>query len=124
MKLIKVKIGKKNFIVKDCRGVASLRGLMFDSMEDHDGALIEGGSIWMPFVGRKLNLIFLSKDLKVLGQKTAVPLTWHPRTWRVYSSAGAKYCLELKCVNVKAKGQRVVLEPLSSACPFCRRIDG
>ncbi len=103
MKLLRIKIGKKSFTVKDSRGLGSVRGLMFDNMDGHDGALITASGIWMPFVKKKLNLVFLDKEMKTVGQQMAVPLSWHPKTWRVYSSDKAKYCLELKHTKLKVK---------------------
>ena len=45
-----IKIGKKKLRIKDCKGLSSVKGLMFDEMKGLDGALIYGNSIWMPFV--------------------------------------------------------------------------
>lgn len=96
MKLIEVKIKGRKFRVKDCRGLSSIRGLMFDSLKNKDGALIYGNSVWMPFVRRELDLIFLDRNMKVIGKQKAVPMTLNPKTWKTYSNKKAKYCLELK----------------------------
>jgi len=107
---IKIKLGKSVFNIKDCRGLGSLRGLMFDNMDGHDGALITGSSIWMPFVKSNLNLIFLDKGMKILDKQLAVPLTLNPKTWKVYSNGKAKYCLELKHTKLSVKkGAKIVL---------------
>ncbi|MBS3051647.1 MAG: DUF192 domain-containing protein [Candidatus Aenigmarchaeota archaeon] len=94
-KIIKFRLGSRNFRVKDCRGLSSLRGLMFDD-SDVDGALIHANSIWMPFVKHDLDLFFLDKKMKVVEKQRAVPMTLDPRTWKTYSNSKAKYCLEIK----------------------------
>ena len=96
MQLLKIRIGNKIIRVKDCKGLASLRGLMFDSMKGYDGALIYANSIWMPFVKYELDLIFLDKDFRIIGIRNAVPLTFNPDTWRIYKNEKARYCLEIK----------------------------
>lgn len=102
MKLIKVKIGKKIFAVKDCRGISSVRGLMFDDMKNLDGALIYANCIWMPFVKRKLRLIFLDDKMEVVGFKTASPISFNKlETWKIYKNGKARYCLELKDMSIK-----------------------
>ena len=106
---IKVKINKKTFLVKNCRGAKSIKGLMFDSMQDKDGALIYANNIWMPFVKQKLDLLFLDKDLNVLKQERAVPLTFNPKTWKVYRCDDAKYCLELKAGIVNRKITKIFI---------------
>lgn len=108
MKLIKVKVGKRLFRIKDCKGLSSLRGLMFDDMKTYDGALIYANNIWMPFVKEKLNIVFLDKDMKVLRQEIAVPLSFDSKSWKIYAHSGAKYCLELKDIDVGIKsGTRI-----------------
>jgi uncharacterized membrane protein (UPF0127 family) len=94
-KIVRVKIGKRKLRIKDCRNFFSLTGLMFDNMEKIDGALIYGNSLWMPFVKKDLELIFLDDDFKVVGVQDAVPLTLDPRTWRIYENRRARYCLEI-----------------------------
>jgi uncharacterized membrane protein (UPF0127 family) len=101
--MLKIKVGNKTVNVKDCRGLGSLRGLMFDRMEDKDGALIHGNAVWMPFVRCKLDLFFLDEMFSVLDVQKAVPMTARPTTWKVYKCVNAKYCLELKHGLVKAK---------------------
>jgi uncharacterized membrane protein (UPF0127 family) len=101
MKLIRVKIGKRTFRIKDCKGVASVWGLMFDEMKNHDGALIYANSVWMPFVKKKLNLIFLDKDMRVIGQTVASPISIDFKSWMIYKNPKAKYCLELKDTRIK-----------------------
>ena len=110
MQLLKVKIGNKIFKVKDCRGISSARGLMFDDLKNKDGALIYSNSIWMPFVKNKLNLIFLDEKMKVVEQQAAVPISLNPKTWKVYKNENAKYCLELKEIKLNViKGTRIKL---------------
>jgi uncharacterized membrane protein (UPF0127 family) len=94
--MIRIRIKGKNYSVKDCKGLSSVRGLMFDNLKDKDGALIHANSIWMPFVSQKLNLFFLDGNKKVLSMQKAVPLGLDPKTWKVYSDKKAKYCLEVK----------------------------
>jgi uncharacterized membrane protein (UPF0127 family) len=96
MKLVTIKIKGKAYKVKDCRGFASVKGLMFDKIDKYDGALIYANNIWMPFVKHKLDLFFLDNKMKVIEKKTAVPMTLNPKTWKTYSSKKAKYCLEIK----------------------------
>ncbi len=96
MKIIKAKINGKLLRVKDCRGFASVRGLMFDPLQHYDGALITGNAVWMPFVRQKLDLVFLDEHLKPVEAQKAVPLTLNAKTWRIYRCEGARYCLELK----------------------------
>ena len=108
MKIIKVEIGKRVFKIKNCKSISSVRGLMFDDLKDKDGALIYANSIWMPFVKRKLNLAFLDKNMKVLGQTIAEPVSFNFKTWKIYKNKNARYCLELKDTKVKiAKGTRI-----------------
>ncbi len=96
MKIIEIKANGKTYRVKDCKGFASVRGLMFDKIDKYDGALIYANNIWMPFVKSKLDLFFLDNRMKVLEKQTAVPLTLNPKTWKTYSNKKAKYCLEIK----------------------------
>ncbi len=72
----------------------SFRGLMFDN--DHDGALICGNSVWMPFVKTHLLLFFLDGDGIVLSRQAAEPITLNPRTWRTYTDKRASCVLEVK----------------------------
>ncbi len=88
--------GSQKFRVRDMRGIASLKGLMFDSLND-DGALISGNSIWMPFVKQDLFLYFLSSEFVLTSFQRAVPINiFRPSTWKLYSDSRAAYCLELK----------------------------
>ena len=96
MEIIQAMIGKRIISIKDCRGFSSIRGLMFDSMQDYDGALIYANAIWMPFVKHNLDLIFLDKSHKILEIQAAIPITANPKTWRIYRQDDAKYCLEIK----------------------------
>ncbi len=93
---VKMRIGDKALMIKDCKGIFSLFGLMFDKMRDIDGALIYGNSVWMPFVKKKLDLLFLDDNFRVIDIKEAVPLTLDPRTWVVYGNGRATFCLEIK----------------------------
>jgi len=95
-RLMYARIGRSTLRIKDCRGLASIKGLMFSNMEDFDGALIHGNTIWMPFVKHDLDLLFLDKDMNVLSVEHARPATLNPITWRTYQNKGAKYCLEIR----------------------------
>lgn len=95
-KVINFKLGKRSFRVKDCKGLSSVRGLMFDDLDRYDGALIYANSIWTPFVKHTLDLFFLDEKMKVIGKQRAVPMTLSPKTWKTYSNKKAKYCLEVK----------------------------
>ncbi len=95
MKLIRIKVKGKTYRVKDCRGLASIRGLMFDSLKDKDGALIYANNVWMPFCV-PLKLFFLNEKMKIISIEKAFPMTLNPKTWKVYSNSKAKYCLEIK----------------------------
>lgn len=107
---MKAQINNRSFNVKDCKGIKSVKGLMFDSMKKHQGALIYANSIWMPFVSHELDLIFLGSNFKVLEIVHAVPMKLHPKTWKIYDCDKAKYCLEMKHGLVKAKkGMKVKL---------------
>jgi uncharacterized membrane protein (UPF0127 family) len=102
MALIPITINKKRLRVKDCKGLSSVRGLMFDSLKGKDGALVYGNRIWMPFVKKPLTLIFLDKNYAVTSVQEAVPITLNPKTWKIYSDKSAKYCLELvKKIKIK-----------------------
>ena len=111
MREIKIRIDNKILRVKDCKGLASLRGLMFDNLKGYDGALIYSNSIWMPFVRHELDLIFLDKDFRVVEIQRAVPVTMNPNTWRTYRYKSAKYCMEIKAdKNLKGlMGKKVKL---------------
>jgi len=120
MQLLKVRIGNKIFKIKDCKGLSSLRGLMFDDMKNKDGAFIYANwnrwtrnasvCIWMPFVRKNLNLVFLDEKMKVIKSEIALPLSTSKKTWKVYSDSKAKYCLELKDTKLNAKkGTRIKL---------------
>ena len=99
--IVKIKVDKRTFKIKDCKGLSSLRGLMFDDLEGKDGALIYANSIWMPFVRRDLNLIFLDERMRIAGNCIASPVTFNPKTWKIYKIDKAKYCLELKDCKLK-----------------------
>ena len=107
MVFVDVKIGKKTLKLKDCRGISALRGLMFDSMNDNDGALMPinffCGSLCMAFVEKKLNLVFLDSKLHAIKSEIAVPVGINPKTWKTYSCKNASYCLELKDIDIKIK---------------------
>jgi uncharacterized membrane protein (UPF0127 family) len=109
-KTIRITVGNKKLRIKDCKGLSSLRGLMFDRMNNIDGALVYANNIWMPFVKRKLDLLFLDRKFRVIQIQEAVPLTLNPKTWRVYSDFRANYCLEIRSGLVdKAKGRYLKL---------------
>ncbi|KHO47648.1 MAG: Protein of unknown function DUF192 [archaeon GW2011_AR5] len=94
-RIINFRLGRKTYRVKDCKGLSSVRGLMFDN-SGADGALIYANSIWMPFVRHSLDLFFLDEKMKVIEKRRAVPLTLNPKTWKTYSNKKAKYCLEIR----------------------------
>ena len=114
MQMLDATVDGKRIRVKDCRGIASLRGLMFDSLTTYDGALITGGSVWMPFVPQPLDLIFLDESLRPLNVQRATPMTLHPRTWKLYACAGARYCLEVRTGIVRS-GTSVAIQPVHPA---------
>lgn len=93
--IINFKLNGKKFKVKDCRGISSVRGLMFDKLENYDGALVYSNKIWTPFCA-PLTLFFLDEKKRVIGKQKSVPLTLNPKTWKTYSNKKAKYCLEIK----------------------------
>jgi uncharacterized membrane protein (UPF0127 family) len=95
-RIVKMKVGDRTLRINDCRGIFSLSGLMFDNMNDIDGALIYANNVWMPFVRRKLDLLFLDGNLRVIEIQKAVPIAFNPNTWRIYANKNAKYCLEIK----------------------------
>ena len=106
--MIKIKIGNKILKVKDCTSlVDSGIGLMFHSLNDIDGAIIFGNRIWMPFIKKPLQLVFLDEKKIVTSVKRAVPMKAHPKTWKVYYDTDARYCLELiKPLKIK-KGMKI-----------------
>lgn len=105
------RIGNKTVKIKDCKGLASLFGLAFDDMRGHDGALIYSNSLWMPFVKKNLDLLFLDSDFRVIDIQRAVPITLNPKTWKDYKNKKARYCLELKTGLVHTRnGSKVFLE--------------
>lgn len=110
MTTLKTHIGKHSIKVKDCRGLSSIKGLMFDKMESYDGALISGNSIWMPFVFHDLDLLFLDDQFRILEIKKAAPISLHPKTWKTYTNSGAKYCLEIRSGIIDAMQTNLALE--------------
>ncbi len=96
-------VSGKKLRIKDCRGFSSVKGLMFDTMKNKDGALIYANNIWMPFVKHELDLLFLDEKFNIVKKEKAVPMTLRASTWKVYKCEGAKYCLELKAGLVKGK---------------------
>ena len=68
---MKVKIGRKNLAIKDCKGIKSVKGLMFSEMQDIDGAMIYANNIWMPFVKHELDLLFLDENYKIIEVQSA-----------------------------------------------------
>jgi len=106
--MLKIKVNSRTFVVKDYR-FSSVKGLMFDSMKGKDGALIHANSIWMPFVKRDLFLVFLDKGMRVTSTTRAVPISIHPKTWKVYKDKKAKYCLELKQELRIKKGTKILV---------------
>jgi len=88
--------GTKKFKIRNCK--TGIRGMMFSSA---DGSLIKklpgpfSFDLWMPFVP-PLDLYFLSKDIRIIKKEKAIPLSFHPKTWRTYSCKNANYCLEIR----------------------------
>jgi len=105
MSILEVGIGNKKLWIKDCKGFDSIRGLMFNTMDKIDGALIHANKIWMPFVMHRLDLFFLDKNFRVLKKELAIPITLNPKTWKIYKCEKARYCLELKAGIVKANNR-------------------
>ena len=103
MPILKVKLGRNKLKIKDCKGLSSIRGLMFDDLKNYKGALIYANNIWMPFVRHDLDLLFLSSDFRIIDIQKAVPMNFNPNTWKTYKCAKARYCLEIKAGLVKAK---------------------
>lgn len=106
---MKIKINKKIFEIKDCKGFSSMRGLMFDDLKDKDGALIYANNIWMPFVKHRLDLLFLDEKFRLVERKRAVPMTLHPKTWKIYKNKNAKYCLELKSGMIEQNSEMRIM---------------
>jgi uncharacterized membrane protein (UPF0127 family) len=100
---MKVKIGRKNLAIKDCKGIKSVKGLMFSEMQDIDGAMIYANNIWMPFVKHELDLLFLDENYKIIEVQSAKPLSRKKSSWKIYKNERAKYCLELKKGTISAK---------------------
>jgi uncharacterized membrane protein (UPF0127 family) len=106
-----VKLSGKKLKIKDCKGFDSISGLMFNDMKVHKGALIYSNNVWMPFVRHELDLLFLDKNHFVIDIQKAVPLSFNPKTWRVYKNKKAKYCLEIKADTVSVKrGMKIIFE--------------
>lgn len=97
-----INAGGKPLRIKDCKGISSVKGLMFNPLKDIDGALIYANSVWMPFV-KELDLIFLDGNFRVVETKRAVPITLNPKTWKVYKNEKARYCLEVRKGIAKAR---------------------
>jgi uncharacterized membrane protein (UPF0127 family) len=108
MSILKVMVAGKKIRIKDCKGLSSFRGLMFDDMKKYNGALIYAASIWMPFVKYELDLLFLDKNYRIVDIHRAVPVTLDLKTWRIYECNKADYCLEVVAGLVKAKKGMVI----------------
>jgi uncharacterized membrane protein (UPF0127 family) len=111
--MITVKFENKTLKVKDCTSmIDSGIGLMFHSLNKIDGALIFGNRIWMPFIKKPLQLVFIDEKKKVTSVQRAVPLKAHPKTWKIYYDRSARYCLELiKPLKIR-KGMSIkILQP-------------
>jgi uncharacterized membrane protein (UPF0127 family) len=107
MKIIRV--GGRKLRIKDCKGISSVRGLMFDDFRDKDGALIYANNIWMPFC-RPLDLYFLDVNFVMIEKMQAETLTLNPKSWKIYKNTKAKYCLEVRKGKVMIKkGARIIL---------------
>jgi uncharacterized membrane protein (UPF0127 family) len=50
----------------------------------------------MLFAKKRLDLLFIDKKFKVIEIQQAVPITFNPKTWKVYENMEANYCLEIK----------------------------
>ncbi|GEM_PF-2926184 len=105
--MLKIKKGNRVLRIKDCRGLSSVRGLMFDKLEDKEGALIHANSIWTPFC-KPLDLYFLDEKFIVIEKQSAPPLTLNPKTWKAYLNRKARYCLEVKSgISGIKKGSKI-----------------
>ena len=91
-----IKLGNKKLKIKDCKGFASIIGLMFNNFKKTDGALIYANSVWMIFVKYDLDLFFLDENFSVIEIKHTKKITLNPKTWKIYKNKKAKYCLEIK----------------------------
>ena len=111
MKLVTATISGKKYALKNCAGISSVKGLMFNDMSGIDGALIYGNSIWMPFVKKPLKLVFIDEKMTVVAVHTASPIGLAPDTWKTYWEPKAAYCVELKNTAVKVKpGTKIILD--------------
>lgn len=109
MSILKIKHGKNLLRIKDCKGFASATGLMFNSLEKTDGALIYANNIWMPFCKKPLDLFFLDENFKILSVERAVPLNlFNTKTWKIYTNEKAKYCLEILAGKAKFKKRQKI----------------
>ncbi len=107
---MKVKVNRVNLRIKDCCSpLRAMKGLMFSSLKNIDGALIKGNSIWLLFC-KPLTLIFLDKSFQILDQQEAIPMTLNPKTWKLYTCKQAKYCLEIKSGLFKQRIKSVEVE--------------
>lgn len=109
MRIVTAVLGGRTFRIKT-GFPASITGIMFDRMTNHDGALISSNAIGMLFVPRDLDLFFLDANNRIVDIQRAAPMTWRPRTWKSYRCASAVRCLEIKSGVARAKkGGRVVI---------------
>ncbi len=100
MSALLIKNSKNHIIIAEHKKCLHelIKGLMFKS---NGNALLEfkkekKHGIWMLFMKYGLKLYFLDKNLKVVDIKYAKPLTFNPRTWKVYYPIKpCKYVLEV-----------------------------
>jgi uncharacterized membrane protein (UPF0127 family) len=111
METVKIKLENLEIEVIYLKDFSKYRGLM---LRREGNALIEFQEekkykIWMLFVFYPLDLIFLSKDKKVVEIiENAVPVTLNPKTWKLYKSqTNFKYILELDSRKELSKFFRV-----------------
>jgi uncharacterized membrane protein (UPF0127 family) len=60
-------------------------------------------SFWMFGVRYKIKIIFISKDKRVVDVKNGTPISFNPKTWKIYEPKhDCKYVLETP-LNIKVK---------------------
>ena len=106
----------KNRVLANAEVASSIwsktRGLMFrKSLPRGSGLLMDfkgeaRPGIWMLFMRFPIDLVFIDKKTRVVDIKENIrPLTFSPRTWRVYyPKRPARYVLEIPAGTVKRTG--------------------
>lgn len=97
--LLEVKIADSIF--------SKIKGLMFKSINKKEGLLMcfdkeDERSVWMPFIKQPLCILFLDKNKRIIDKTKAVPITFNPKTWKIYrSNEKCKYILETHINRVR-----------------------